>query len=71
MVDGGLSWFLVVFLGFFCGFSGQELETTEKTKKNHEFWILRDSLKMVVFRELDHQTHCKNQEKPRILDFER
>ena len=22
---------------------------TVKTKKNHEFWILRDSLKMVVF----------------------
>ena len=39
----------MVFLGFYSGFGGQELETTVKTKKNHEFWILRDSLKMVVF----------------------
>ena len=38
----------MVFLGFYSGFGGQELETTVKTKKNHENFILRDSLKMVV-----------------------
>ena len=46
---GGLSWFLVVFLGFYGGFGGQQLETTAKTKKNHQNSIWRDGLKMVVF----------------------
>ena len=50
MVFGGFSWFLqwfwwfVVVFGFF---GGQELETTVKTKKNHQTSILRDSLKIV------------------------
>ena len=41
--------FLLFFHCFYRSFGGQELETTVKTKKNHEFWILRDSLNMVVF----------------------
>ena len=39
----------MVFLGFYNVFVGQELETTVKTKKNHQNCILRDSLEMVVF----------------------
>ena len=42
----------MVFDGFSWFYSGFELLTTKsmvKTKKNHEFWILRDPLKMVVF----------------------
>ena len=39
----------VVFLGFYGGFGGQELETTAKAKKNHQNSIWRDGLKMVVF----------------------
>ena len=39
----------MVLPGFYSGFGGQELETTEKTRKNHQNSILRDSLKMVVF----------------------
>ena len=46
---GGLSWFLVFFLGFYSGFELLTTQTTVKTKKNHEFWILRESLKTVVF----------------------
>ena len=49
---GGLEWFwwfLVVFLGFYSGFKLLTTKTTVKNKKNHEIWILRDSLKMVVF----------------------
>ena len=46
---GGLSWLLVVFLGFYGCFGGQQLETTAKTKKHHEFLLLRDRLKLVVF----------------------
>ena len=42
-------WFVVVFLGFYSGFELLTTKTTVKTEKNHEFWILRDSLKMVVF----------------------
>ena len=38
-----------VFLGFYSGFELLITETTVKTKNNHEFWILRDSLKMVFF----------------------
>ena len=41
--------FFVVFLGFYSGFEFLTTKTTVKTKKNHEFWILRDNLKMVVF----------------------
>ena len=44
---GGLFW-LVVFLGFYNGFELLTTRTIAKTKKNHEFWSLRDSLKMVV-----------------------
>ena len=89
----------MVFLGFCSGFEFLTTKITAKTKKNHEFWILRNNLKMVVclvfflvftlffvflfhgfggfswflqwFRALDHRNHCKNQEKPRILEFER
>ena len=49
MVVGGLSLFLVVFLGFYTGFGGLELETIVKTKKSHQNSILRDSLKIVFF----------------------
>ena len=49
MVFGGLSCFLVVFLGFYSGFELLTTKTTVKTKKNHENSILRDNLKMVVF----------------------
>ena len=41
--------FFVVFLGFYSGFEFLTTKTTVKTKKNHEFWILGDNLKMVVF----------------------
>ena len=37
------------FLGFYSGFGGQELETTVKTKKNHQNSILRDDVKIVFF----------------------
>ena len=46
---GGLSWFLMVFRGFYSGFELLTAKSTVKTKKNHQFWILRDPLKMVVF----------------------
>ena len=38
-----------VFLGFFNGFELLTTNTTVKAKKNHEFWILKNNLKMVVF----------------------
>ena len=44
MVFGGFSWFLV-----YNGFELLTTKTTVKTKKIHQFWIWRDSLKMVVF----------------------
>ena len=40
---------LVVFLSFYNGFGGQELETTVRIKKNHQNFVLRDSLKIVFF----------------------
>ena len=42
MVFGGFSW-------FYSGFELLTTKSTVKTKKNHQFWILRDTLKMVVF----------------------
>ena len=46
---------LVLFHGFWWFFlaftmvSSSSTKTSVKTKKNHEFWILRDSLKIVFF----------------------
>ena len=36
-----------LFLGFYSGFELLTTKTTVQTKKNHEFWILRDNLKIV------------------------
>ena len=47
VVCHGFWWF---FSAFFRGFELLTTKTTVKTKKNHDNSILRDSLKMVVFR---------------------
>ena len=46
---GGLPLFLMVFLGLYSGFGGQELETTANSAKNHQNSMLRDNFKWCFF----------------------